>query len=149
MRINLQDLWYIYKSLGSGESGMCVGMGMKGFLYYLSLEKYDKISVVKSSAWIYKCQLFLYFSLQTSLKDRKEKNKCRNYRAYWPDDSRKAIRNLPRELADGAKTQTQKNEVNPQNLAHWPCISITVTSSQELQPKPRETYWPTTGGHSH
>lgn len=128
----------------------CVwGWERRDFYIICHLRNMTKYQLSNLAHGFYKCQLFLYFSLQTSLKDRKEKNKCRNYRAYWPDDSRKAIRNLPRELADGAKTQTQKNEVNPQNLAHWPCISITVTSSQELQPKPRETYWPTTGGHSH
>ena len=29
MKIKLQDLWYIYKNLGIGESGMYVGMGTK------------------------------------------------------------------------------------------------------------------------
>lgn len=51
------------------------GWGQKGFLDYLSLEKYDKISVVKPGVWIYKCQLFLHFNLKISSRDKKTNTK--------------------------------------------------------------------------
>lgn len=58
----------------------------------------------------------IIFILKTYLRDRDKIQKL--YRRCKPDDSRKATRNLPKELADGAKTHTQKHEVNYQNLDH-------------------------------